>query len=152
MHEMAIVTDILDAVCKHAQDAGASRITGITLVAGEVRDIHEDLLQGYVDWFGKGTIAEGATIKLLVQPLRFRCRECGEIYRYDLKRGAICDELGAVLAGPGAGDDMTLGEEHHKDCQHEATVKARPHCLKHPEAIVDVTTGYELQVLDIDVE
>ena len=164
MHEMAIVTDILDAVCEHAKKAGAEKVVGLTLVAGEVRDIHEDLLQHYIDWFSRGTIAEGMKAKMIVQPLRFRCRECGEIYRYSLKKGAILDESGAVLAGVGStGDVVDLGEddcgcggEHaeHADgcgCGGHHVEKVRPHCLAHPDAGIDVTTGYELSVIDISV-
>lgn len=169
MHEMAIVTDILDAVCAHTEQAGAKKVVGLTLVAGEVRDIHEDLLQHYIDWFSRGTIAEGMKAKMIVQPLRFRCRECGEIYRYSLKQGAILDESGAVLAGVGAtGDVVDLGEDdcgcggEHGDegcgCDaqgdgghHHHVEKVRPHCLAHPSAEIDVTTGYELSVIDISV-
>lgn len=180
MHEMAIVTDILDAVCAHAEQAGAQKVVGLTLVAGEVRDIHEDLLQHYIDWFSRGTIAEGMKAKMIVQPLRFRCRECGEIYRYSLKQGAIMDESGAVLAGVGSTSDVVdlgedecgcggsrdhagggecddghdghaRGDEHAHGGGRRHVEKVRPHCLRHPDAGIDVTTGYELSVIDISV-
>lgn len=154
MHEMALVTDILDTVCAYAEKEGAKRVVGMTLVCGEVRDIHEDLLQRYVDWFSRGTLAEGIAVKMLTVPLRFRCRECGEIYRYDLKSGAILDEDGTVLEGPGASSDIVdLGEEDSCGCQGHAhhVEKVRPHCLGHPQAVVDVTTGYELTIADISI-
>lgn len=89
MHEMAVVTSILDAVCERAQEEGASRIVSIDLRVGEMRDIHEPLLQKYFDYFSRGTLAEGVEVTMESVPLRFRCDQCGQVYGYDLDGDAM---------------------------------------------------------------
>lgn len=84
MHEMAVVTSIVDAVCEHAAALGAARVVTLTLRVGAARDIHEPLLQRYFDYFSRGTMAEGVEVTMVVIPVRYRCSRCGRVYDYDL--------------------------------------------------------------------
>lgn len=87
MHEMAVVTSILDAVCERAQEEGATRVVSIDLRIGEMRDIHASLLQKYFDFFARGTMAEGVDVTMEMIPLRFQCDSCGRVYDYDFDDG-----------------------------------------------------------------
>lgn len=139
---MAVVTNIIDTVCSHAAEIGASRVVSLTLHVGEVRDIHEELLQRYFDHFSRGTAAEGIVVDMVVVPLRYRCDECGSVYGYDLKAERIlCPEpLRSLQDGP-------LGCA----CGHAHPRGERPRCLIHPNAGITVVSGTELFIEDIGV-
>ncbi len=76
MHEMAVTQSILDIAIKHAQQAGASRITHVNLVIGEMAGIVDDSVQFYFDFISQDTIAEGAELVFDRRPAVYRCREC----------------------------------------------------------------------------
>lgn len=93
MHEMAVVTSIIDAVCERAQEEGATKVISIDLRIGEMRDIHASLLQKYFEFFARGTMAEGVEVTMEMVPLRFRCDSCGRLYDYDFDDGApFCED------------------------------------------------------------
>jgi hydrogenase nickel incorporation protein HypA/HybF len=81
MHEMAVTQSILDIAIKHAEQAGASRITQVNLVIGEMSGIVDESVQLYFDILGKETIAEGAILSFDHRPAIFRCRSCDKTFR-----------------------------------------------------------------------
>jgi hydrogenase nickel incorporation protein HypA/HybF len=76
MHEMAVTQSVLDIAVKHAQQAGASRITRINLVIGELSGVVDDSVQFYFDFLSRDTIAAGAELVFERHPAMYRCREC----------------------------------------------------------------------------
>ena len=80
MHEMAVTQSILDIAVQHAQQAGASRITRIHLVVGEMSGIVDDSMQLYFDFLSKDTMAESAQLSFDRRPAVYRCRECNTTY------------------------------------------------------------------------
>ena len=76
MHEMAVTQSILDIAVKHAQQAGASRISKINLVVGELSRVVDDSVQFYFDFLSKDTMAAGAALVFDRRPAVYRCREC----------------------------------------------------------------------------
>ena len=76
MHEMAVTQSVLDIAIKHAQQAGASRITQINLVIGEMSGIVDDSVQFYFDFLSKDTMADGARLVFDRRPAIYRCRDC----------------------------------------------------------------------------
>lgn len=134
MHEMAVVSAIIDAICEAAAEDGASEVLSCTLTVGAARDIHEDLLQTYFDWFSRGTAAEGVKVILNTVPLRYCCEECGRMYAFDLTEQRIIDPWGDPLPAqidPGPG--------------------SQPACIAHPDARIRVVSGLELAIEEISV-
>ncbi len=80
MHELSIVTSLLEAVEEHAQELGARRIVAINLVLGARSGIVADSLQFYFELLAPGTLAEDAQINVQRTPLRFHCAGCDDAY------------------------------------------------------------------------
>jgi hydrogenase nickel incorporation protein HypA/HybF len=77
MHEMAITEHMLATALRHAEQAGAARITRLNVVVGEMSSVVDDSVQFYWDFVAKGTIAEGAVLHFERIPARLACRDCG---------------------------------------------------------------------------
>jgi hydrogenase nickel incorporation protein HypA/HybF len=102
MHELSITQNVLNIVTKHAQTAGAHRVTAIHLTVGELTGFVDDSIQFYFDMLSPGTLAEGATLVIQRVPARLRCRACGE--EFGLHEGSwLCPQCsatgGTVLQG-----------------------------------------------------
>jgi len=80
MHELAITQSMFDVVLKHAEQAKAKKVTRINLVIGEMTGVVGDCVQFYVDFLGKGTLAEGATVAIKNVPAQAKCRTCGHTF------------------------------------------------------------------------
>ncbi|MEG2726514.1 MAG: hydrogenase maturation nickel metallochaperone HypA [Eggerthellaceae bacterium] len=143
MHEMSIVTDIIKAVAKKAEELDATQVKTIVLQVGEVRDIHEDLLQRYFDYFSKGTVAEGVEVTMVVVPLRYACQQCSRVYGFDLYAGEIKCLDEEQLA--------KLQEESLAPDRPSAKERTSPHCPFHPHAPVDIVSGSELTIIEMGV-
>lgn len=97
MHEMAITASVIQLAVTEAEKAGASRITQITLVIGELSSILDDSVQLYFDMLSEGTLAAGATLAFIRHPATLRCRDCGRTFPKH-GRQFTCPHCG----GPGA--------------------------------------------------
>lgn len=88
MHELMVTESLLEIAVRHAQEAGAGRITDLYLVIGELSSVIDDSVQFYWDIVSEGTLAEGATLHFRRIPAEMACQECGEIY--DPKANLTC--------------------------------------------------------------
>lgn len=102
MHELPVTEDILRIAVEHAEKAGATRITDIHLVIGDMAGFVNDSIQFYVDLLTPGTITEGVTLHFHRIPTRFQCWECSHEFEPDGEdwRCPNCGETGGkVIAG-----------------------------------------------------
>ena len=102
MHELSITQNILNIVIKHAQRAGAQKITAINLVVGELTGFVDDSIQFYFDMLSPETIAAGAKLAIQRIPAEVRCRACGEVFALHDHKWACpkCTALGGeILCG-----------------------------------------------------
>jgi hydrogenase nickel incorporation protein HypA/HybF len=76
MHELGITEQLLSLALRHAEAAGASRVTALNLVIGEFASVIDESLQFYWDFVAKGTIAENAALHFERVPGLFRCLDC----------------------------------------------------------------------------
>ena len=76
MHEFSITESILNLALEKANEAGASKITGINLVIGEMSGIVSDCVQFYFEALSRDTIASGAKLSFETKPTRVRCQKC----------------------------------------------------------------------------
>ena len=107
MHELAITESVLKTALEHAGAAGASRITDIHIVVGQLSMFVDDSIQFYWDIISQGTLAEGAQLHFRRVPAELRCLECEAHYTLpgdDL----ACPECGGTQVRVVAGDELNL--------------------------------------------
>jgi hydrogenase nickel incorporation protein HypA/HybF len=81
MHELGVTESIIGIVLDKANEAGATRITGISLVVGELSGFVPDCIQFYFDLLSRDSIAAGASLHFESTPAQLRCRSCSTLFQ-----------------------------------------------------------------------
>jgi len=107
MHEMGIAQNILDIAVATARKEGASKITRINLVAGELRGIEPMQLTFCFAIVARDTIANGAYINIETVPVSGHCNDCQsnfsiEDYTY------VCPRCGSIKIELTGGTELRL--------------------------------------------
>lgn len=76
MHELAITEGIMEAALPAATAQGARRILEIRLKIGELSGVFPEYIEEYLQLLAKGTIAEGAALKVERIPVSIKCQAC----------------------------------------------------------------------------
>ena len=83
MHEMGIISGVLDAVNASAREAGATKVLVVSLRVGVMTEAIPDALQFAFEALGEGTLCEGATLDIqMVEPTSL-CLECANEFTHD---------------------------------------------------------------------
>ena len=102
MHEMSIVAGVLDAAQASAVDAGAERVTKITLRIGDMTEVIDEALEFAFEALTENTIFEGAELAVEKVHPRSICLECFNEFDHD-RFHRTCPECGSyetqLLAG-----------------------------------------------------
>lgn len=107
MHELPITQSVLEISLRHAQQAGAKRITDLYLLIGKLSYVMDDLIQFYWDMIAKDTIAEGATFHFQRVPVELLCLDCSCRYPVDGETLA-CPQCASTRVKVAAGDEFRL--------------------------------------------
>ena len=94
MHEMSIVAGVLDAVQASAVDAGAERVTKITLRIGDMTEVIDEALEFAFEALTEGTMCESAELDVIRVSPRRACFGCGEEFDHD-RFHRICPACGS---------------------------------------------------------
>ena len=94
MHEMGIVSGVLDAVTASARDAGADKVLKITLRIGEMTEVVDEALTFAFEALTEGTMCEGAKLEVIKVAPRSFCLECFEEFDHD-RFHRICPSCGS---------------------------------------------------------
>ncbi len=100
MHELSIANSLVENAAEHAAQAGAARVTAITLRIGALSCVHESALRFSFELVTKDTLLEGADLKIVEVPVAIFCEECQRevtlpgIQRF---RCPVCDTPGADI-------------------------------------------------------
>jgi hydrogenase nickel incorporation protein HypA/HybF len=105
MHEYAVTEGLLKLVLEEAQKAGATKITEIKLVIGDLSTIIDESIQMYFDLMSEGTIAHGARLVFRRVPARFECKDCGHDYEKPAK-GYDCPQCCGLGMPTGVGREF----------------------------------------------
>ena len=83
MHELGIMTGVMEAVEKSAVQAGATKVLKVTLSIGEMTEAIEDSLRFAFEVLTEGTMSEGAELEINMVTPRSLCLDCGAEYEHD---------------------------------------------------------------------
>lgn len=84
MHELGIMTGVIDSVESAARDAGATRVLKVSLAVGVMTEAIEDALQFAFEALAESNpYFEGATLEVeMIQPKSI-CTACGHEFAHD---------------------------------------------------------------------
>ena len=102
MHEMSLAEGILKIALEYAEENEAQKVEEIGLIIGEMSGVVIDSLEFGFKMLAKGTIAEGAKLKVKEVPLRGRCAKCGEemhVEHYDFWCPKCGDGVLEIVSG-----------------------------------------------------
>ena len=109
MHELPITESILNIVLTYARKNDVRQVMAINLQIGKLSDLEDDWIQRYFDYLSKGTVAEGAKLKIERTPIRLQCNLCSTSYEVEITN--ISD---AVCPGCGQNDSKLIsGREYY---------------------------------------
>ena len=84
MHELGIMTGVMEAVETSARQAGATSVTRVTLSVGEMTEAIEDALQfAFEVLCEQNELCAGAELQVNMVKPRSRCLECGAEFEHD---------------------------------------------------------------------
>ena len=107
MHEMVIAEGLLRQALLSAGEHQVTRINRIEVVTGVLRLVVPEALRMAFEVFSKGTIAEGAELRITEEPILARCRGCGREFGCEVYDFA-CPGCGAADVEFVAGNDIIL--------------------------------------------
>jgi hydrogenase nickel incorporation protein HypA/HybF len=76
MHELPVTKSIVQIVTKHAEMHDVKRVISVNLEIGALSDLQSEWVQRYFDHLSRGTVVDGATLKINRVPAVFRCNRC----------------------------------------------------------------------------
>lgn len=79
MHELGVANEILDIALAEAGRHAAKKVTSILLRVGVLRAIEPEHLSFLFAHLAHGTLADGATLTVLEEPVRVECPACGNL-------------------------------------------------------------------------
>ena len=107
MHEMGIMSGVLQTVVASAEQAGATRVTSVQLSIGRMTEAIEEILVFAWEALSEGTMCEGAELKVNMINPRSRCPECSHEWEHD-RFHRTCPNCGNALTELIAGREMQL--------------------------------------------
>ncbi len=94
MHELGIMTGVLQAVEESAKQAGSEKVLKISLSVGVMTEAIEDALRFAFEVLSEGTMCESAELEITMIPPVSICAECGNEYEHD-RFHMLCPECGS---------------------------------------------------------
>ncbi|WP_101720779.1 hydrogenase maturation nickel metallochaperone HypA [Eggerthella timonensis] len=110
MHELGIMTGVMDAVTSSAQQAGATCVLKVSLSVGEMTEAIEDALMFAFEALSEQreyALCEGAELEITMVRPKSRCLECGAEYEHD-RFHMLCPECNSFATELIAGRELQI--------------------------------------------
>ena len=108
MHELSIVSRIVQIVTDAARTANARKVTAVTLKIGELACVHEKPLRWAFEVATSGTLLEGAELKIIAVPLAIYCDACRLTVELPSLQSLACPRCGTLSGQIRSGDEMDI--------------------------------------------
>lgn len=96
MHELGIMSGVLESAESAAKDVGADRVLKVSLSVGVMTEAIEDALRFAFEALSEGTMFEGAELEITMIEPKSICLECGAEYTHD-RLHMLCPECGSAF-------------------------------------------------------
>ncbi len=108
MHELGIMTGVLDAATTAARDAGATKLLKVKLSVGEMTEAIEDaLVFAFEALTEDDPYLKGAELEVNMISPRSRCLECGAEFEHD-RFHMFCPECDSFATELLAGRELQI--------------------------------------------
>ncbi len=109
VHEVSLIEGMLALVEDERRRQDFSRVRTICVHVGALGHVEPDALRFCFDVVARGTIADGAQLKIVTIPGEGRCSGCHRIVPLE-ERFAACPLCGNARVWMTAGDELRLAE------------------------------------------
>lgn len=108
MHELGIMTGVMDAVTKSAHDAGADKVLKVTLSVGEMTECIQDALEFAFEALTEDDpFVRDAELTINMIKPKSRCLECGVEFEHD-RFHMFCPECDSFATELLAGRELQI--------------------------------------------
>jgi hydrogenase nickel incorporation protein HypA/HybF len=104
MHELAMCESIMEAVERRAN---GRKVAGVTVRVGVLQRVWKPAFDQCFEMVAAGTLAEGASVDLVVLPVHSTCRQCGTSAESD-DQPLVCISCGSTGLDVSGGDELLL--------------------------------------------
>jgi len=106
MHEASLIRGLVNASLEAADQHGAARIVGVSVVLGALSHISDEALRFNFELLSLGTAAEGAAVTIRRELGVVTCWDCGA--SKVAGQGRVCPACGSVRVEITGGDQCHL--------------------------------------------
>lgn len=107
MHEMSIVVSLMEQLERIAAEQGLVQIAAVEVVCGELKQVVPEAFIAAFEAVTEGTVAHGASLELVEEPMRALCGACETRYEPAID-DFQCPHCGAAEPEIIAGGDIVL--------------------------------------------
>ena len=108
MHELGIMTGVVESAKQAANDAGATRLLKVSLSVGEMTEAVETALRFAFEALTEGDpFTEGATLEVNMVRPKSKCHECGAEFEHD-RFSMFCPECDGFITELIAGRELQI--------------------------------------------
>lgn len=108
MHELGIMTGVVDSAKQAAQDAGATRLLKVSLSVGEMTEAVETALQfAYEALTEDDPFTQGSVLEVNMIRPKSKCHECGATFEHD-RFNVFCPECDGFITELIAGRELQI--------------------------------------------
>ena len=83
MHEMSVAQSVLDTIVEQAKKNNARPIRAV-ISCGQFNTLNDEAMQFAFEAISENTLCHGMCLEIKHIPLRTKCRECNEIFEFDI--------------------------------------------------------------------
>ena len=108
MHELGIMTSVLDAAKESAREAGATKLLKVSMSVGEMTEAIEDALVFAFEALTEGDpFTQEAELSITMVKPKSHCLECGATYEHD-RFHMLCPECDSFATELLAGRELQI--------------------------------------------
>ena len=95
MHELSLISSVIDSLENLSRQERWGPLERVTLRVGAMRQVVPQIMEFAFKTASKGTLLEGAALRIETVPIVIRCRRCGRRWGEE-RMGFICPACGAA--------------------------------------------------------